>query len=61
MIYMFTFYVHFALQTDWNVGASGMSVGYQQSLKGGDLPPAFQGTRRSLFNPFPQMFTLDQL
>lgn len=47
-IYACTFYIHFALLTKWSVGASSMSVGYQQTLIGGELAPAARGTSECL-------------
>lgn len=44
-IYATTFYYHFALQTNFNAGAGGMSIEYQQTLHGGELPP----TARDVF------------
>lgn len=38
MIYMATFYAHFALQTNFTHAANTMSIGYQQSLNGGASP-----------------------
>lgn len=39
-IYMMTFYAHFALQTNYTVAASSMSIEYQCSLNGGQQPEA---------------------
>lgn len=41
-IYASTFYVHFALLTDFTPAASSMSVEFQQTLKGGVLPPTLK-------------------
>lgn len=38
-IYALTFYPHFAMQRNFNPGASGMSIEYQQTLNGGETPP----------------------
>lgn len=38
-LYTLTFYPHFALQRNFNTGATGMSLEYQQTLAGGQTPP----------------------
>ena len=38
-IYAATFWVHFALLTDYSLAAAGMSLEFQQTLVGGQLPP----------------------
>lgn len=48
-VYAVTFWIHFSLLTRYNQAASGMSLEFQQTLEGGELPatmePVFYGSQ----------------
>lgn len=43
-IYVTLFQIHFALLTKHNIGAATMSLEFQQTLQGGELPPTMEST-----------------